>query len=94
MLSLHDEALRDLCMLLRKSRGHSRLNKVNISDRGEDERMFEFGGEKLWKVDCLEGGLGEGRMILKSVFFIASWVGLSPLYCGHFWPIVPAPDDR
>jgi hypothetical protein len=27
-------------------------------------------------------------------FFIASGVGLSPLYCGHFWPIVPAPDDR
>jgi hypothetical protein len=21
-------------------------------------------------------------------------VGLSPLYCGQFWPIVPAPDDR
>jgi hypothetical protein len=21
-------------------------------------------------------------------------VELSPLYCGHFWPIVPAPDDR
>jgi hypothetical protein len=21
-------------------------------------------------------------------------VGLSPLYCGHFWLIVPAPDDR
>jgi hypothetical protein len=27
-------------------------------------------------------------------FFIASGVGLSPLYCGHFWPIVPAPGDR
>jgi hypothetical protein len=27
-------------------------------------------------------------------FFIASGVGLSPLYCGHFWPIVPAPEDR
>jgi hypothetical protein len=27
-------------------------------------------------------------------FFIASGVGLSPLYCDHFWPIVPAPDDR
>jgi hypothetical protein len=27
-------------------------------------------------------------------FFIASGVGLSPLYCGHFWPTVPAPDDR
>jgi hypothetical protein len=26
--------------------------------------------------------------------FIASWVGLSPLYCGDFWPIVPARDDR
>jgi hypothetical protein len=26
-------------------------------------------------------------------FFIVSGVGLSPLYCGHFWPIVPAPDD-
>jgi hypothetical protein len=23
------------------------------------------------------------------IFFIASGVGLSPLYCGHFWPIVP-----
>jgi hypothetical protein len=27
-------------------------------------------------------------------FFIASGAGLSPFYCGHFWPIVPAPDDR
>jgi hypothetical protein len=27
-------------------------------------------------------------------FFIASGVGLSPLYCGHFWPIVPDPDNR
>jgi hypothetical protein len=24
---------------------------------------------------------------------IASGVGLSPLYCGHSWPIVPAPDE-
>jgi hypothetical protein len=32
--------------------------------------------------------------ILMPHFFIASGVGLSPLYCGHFWPIVPAPDDR
>ncbi|PNF40685.1 hypothetical protein B7P43_G02863 [Cryptotermes secundus] len=28
------------------------------------------------------------------IFFIASGVGLCPLHCGHFWPIVPAPDDR
>jgi hypothetical protein len=27
-------------------------------------------------------------------FFTASGVGLSPLYYGHFWPIVSAPDDR
>jgi hypothetical protein len=27
-------------------------------------------------------------------FSIASGVGLSPLYCGHFWPFVSAPDDR
>jgi hypothetical protein len=27
-------------------------------------------------------------------FFVASGVGLSSLYCGHFWPIVPTPDDR
>jgi hypothetical protein len=26
--------------------------------------------------------------------FIASGVAQSPLYCGHFWPIVSAPDDR
>jgi hypothetical protein len=31
---------------------------------------------------------------LCSNFFTASGVGLSPLYCGHFCPIVPAPDDR
>jgi hypothetical protein len=30
----------------------------------------------------------------ETIFFIASGVGLSPLYRGHFWPIVPAPDDR
>jgi hypothetical protein len=28
------------------------------------------------------------------IFFIASGLGLSPLHCGHFWPIVPAPDDK
>jgi hypothetical protein len=28
------------------------------------------------------------------LLFIASGVGLSALYCGHFWPIVPTPDDR
>jgi hypothetical protein len=28
------------------------------------------------------------------VFFITSGVGLIPLHCGQFWPIVPAPDDR
>jgi hypothetical protein len=31
---------------------------------------------------------------LHVIFSIASGVGLSPLYCGHFWPIVPALDDR
>jgi hypothetical protein len=34
------------------------------------------------------------RLHLRCIFFIASGVGLSPLYCDHFWPIVPAPDDR
>jgi hypothetical protein len=34
------------------------------------------------------------RLLLFIPFFIDSSVGLSPLYCGHFWPIVPAPDDR
>jgi hypothetical protein len=28
------------------------------------------------------------------IFFIARGVGLSPLHCGHFWPMAPAPDDR
>jgi hypothetical protein len=27
-------------------------------------------------------------------FFIIGGVGLSPWYCGHFWPIVQTPDDR
>jgi hypothetical protein len=27
------------------------------------------------------------------IFFNASGVGLSPLNCDHFWPIVPAPDE-
>jgi hypothetical protein len=30
---------------------------------------------------------------LSGCFFIASGVRPSPLYCGHFWPIVPAPDN-
>jgi hypothetical protein len=33
------------------------------------------------------------RTVLFYILFIASGVGLSPLYCGYFWPIVPAPDD-
>jgi hypothetical protein len=28
------------------------------------------------------------------LFFNASGVGLSLWYCGHFWPIIPAPNDR
>jgi hypothetical protein len=34
------------------------------------------------------------ELLFVMYFFIASGVGLSPLYCGHFWPIVPTPDDR
>jgi hypothetical protein len=34
------------------------------------------------------------HVLLLNIFFIASGVGLSLFYCGHFWPIVPAPDDR
>jgi hypothetical protein len=34
------------------------------------------------------------RPTIAFFFFVASGVGLSPLYCGHFWPVVPAPDDR
>jgi hypothetical protein len=37
---------------------------------------------------------GHRRSVALSFFFISSGVGLSPLYCGLFWPIVPAPDDR
>jgi hypothetical protein len=46
-------------------------------------------------MDMQEKGKFEKRHDdVNSIFFIASGVGLSPLYCGHFWPIVPAPDDR
>jgi hypothetical protein len=31
--------------------------------------------------------------VYSPIIIIVSGVGLSPLYCGHFWPIVPAPDD-
>jgi hypothetical protein len=34
------------------------------------------------------------QILDETVFLIASGVGLSPLHCGHFWHIVPAPDDR
>jgi hypothetical protein len=30
-----------------------------------------------------------GDCYLLMLFFIASGVGLSPLYCGHLWPVVP-----
>jgi hypothetical protein len=42
---------------------------------------------------CIGGWVGPIAG-LDGIFFIASGVGLSPLYCGHFWPIVAAPDDR
>jgi hypothetical protein len=37
---------------------------------------------------------GVARGCENHLYFIASGVGLSHVYCGHFWPIVPAPDDR
>jgi hypothetical protein len=43
-----------------------------------------------WRQDELIGG----KPPLVKYFFIASGVRLNPLYCGHSWPIVPAPDDR
>jgi hypothetical protein len=36
----------------------------------------------------------EHTSLIVPIFFIASGVGLRPLYNGRFWPIVPAPDDR
>jgi hypothetical protein len=41
---------------------------------------------------CVDPNLTTELIII--IIFIASGVGLSPLYCGHFWPIVQAPDDR
>jgi hypothetical protein len=47
-----------------------------------------FMGKKYLKQACC---------LLIGIYFLsffASGVGLSPLYCGHFWPTLPAPDDR
>jgi hypothetical protein len=41
---------------------------------------------------CTTGGFS--RKAHPRSFLFASGVGLSPLYCGHFWSIVPAPDER
>jgi hypothetical protein len=50
--------------------------------------LFEFTSISL-------SDIGIQNVYYKVLFFIiASGMGLSPLYCGHFWPIVPAPDDR
>jgi hypothetical protein len=43
---------------------------------------------------CAENFRTICRLAVRIIFFIASGVGLSPLYCGHFWPVVPAPEDR
>jgi hypothetical protein len=43
---------------------------------------------------ALEIFSSEDKVVPVLIFFIASGMGLSPLYCDHFWPIVPAPDDR
>jgi hypothetical protein len=45
-------------------------------------------------VNKVRGRVPPQQRISDHYFFIASGVGLSPLHCGHFWPIVPAPDDR
>jgi hypothetical protein len=46
-----------------------------------------------WAYECWTAA-GVYRAFFQQFPFIASGVGLSPLYCGHFWPIVPPPDDR
>jgi hypothetical protein len=45
-------------------------------------------------VICLGDGSSWLLRMFGNDFFIASGVGLSPLHCGHLWPIVPTPDDR
>jgi hypothetical protein len=51
-----------------------------------------------WTIVVSFGDKSEEQILASNIsklfFFVASGVGLSPLYCGHFWPIVPAPDDR
>jgi hypothetical protein len=55
--------------------------------------VAEFRASEVFQYYRRPGGI-LGVMIWFNIFFIASGVGLSPLYCGHFWPIVLAPDDR
>jgi hypothetical protein len=58
---------------------------------GEYQRDYTVRNAKQEEFEIEEG---HGREGLNKLFFIAGGVGLNPLYCGHFWPIVPAPDDR
>jgi hypothetical protein len=38
--------------------------------------------------NCSQCIVADGHMLhTHTIFFIASGVGLSPLYCGHFWPM-------
>jgi hypothetical protein len=50
--------------------------------------------ERVKTVHALDRSATVTGNFVFTFFLFASGVGLSPLYCGHFWPIVAAPDDR
>jgi hypothetical protein len=61
--------------------------------RGPSLSFFSSAKQVLAGVFSLNKAFPVGMKVI-IIIFIASGVGLSPLHCGHFWPNVPAPDDR
>jgi hypothetical protein len=48
-----------------------------------------------WKGKAEKQGCHQSRIDQRAIFFYYWWGGTkSTRYCGHFWPIVQAPDDR
>jgi hypothetical protein len=55
------------------------------AEAGDSSGTLRKGNVRRWKP--LPGNGSED--VIVNIFFIASGAGLSPLYCGHFWSIVP-----
>jgi hypothetical protein len=82
-------------MLLSRHQNAGQNRGIKIPNRCfENVAQFKYLGTRITNQNLIQEEIKRTVNSGDSFFLFANGVGLSPLYCGHFWHIVPAPDDR